>query len=134
MLGAKRFGSKERRRFVRWHGELPAEFVIFSDMIIPDVPTKTEGTLRDLSATGLRAVIKNIYNTQEEGLATGAVKVGAILRLSKSDQPVKAIGKVVWMSDETDEPSTKVIGIEFSDITITGQDAIKSFVIDFYVK
>ena len=134
MLGPKKFGSKERRRFVRWHGELPSEFVIFSDMIIPDVPTKTEGTLRDLSATGLRAIIKNVYNTQEEGLASGAVKVGAVLRLRKSDQPVKAIGRVVWMQDKPEEPSTKIIGLEFSDITMVGQDAVRSFVIDFYVK
>jgi len=134
MASPKQFGTKERRRFVRWHGELPAEFVIFSDMIIPDVPTKTDGILRDLSATGLRAVIKNVYNTQEEGLASGAVKVGAILRLRKPEIVVKAIGKVVWMQDKPDEASTKIIGIEFSDITTCGQDAIKGFVIDFYVK
>jgi len=134
MLNPKKFGSRERRRFVRWHGELPAEFVIFSDMIIPDVPTKTEGVLRDISASGLRAVIKNVYNTQEEGLASGAVKVGAILRLRKPEVVVKAIGKVVWMQDKPEEASTKIIGIEFSDITTSAKDAIRSFVIDFYVK
>jgi len=59
MLGKDKLGGRERRRFVRWHGEIPAEFVIFSDVIIPDVPTKTEGVIRDLSATGLRTYITN---------------------------------------------------------------------------
>ena len=134
MLGPKKFDPKERRRFVRWHGELPARFVIFSDMVIPDVPVRTDGTLRSLSAMGLRAVIKNVYNIQKECFTSGEVKVGSIFKLGKSDQPVKVVGKVVWMQDNPDESSTKIIGIEFSDITTVGQDAIKEFVIDFYLK
>lgn len=134
MLGPKKFGGKERRRCVRWHGKLLAEFVIFSDMVIPDVPTKTEDVLRDLSSTGLQAVIKNVYAGQEAGFASGMVKVGTILKLHGSDQPIKIIGRVVWMRDRPDEPNTKIVGIEFSDITTVAKDAIGSFVIDSYVK
>lgn len=134
MRGEEKFGGRERRRFVRWHGEIPAEFVIFSDVIIPDVPTKAEGIIRDLSATGLRAVIKDLYNEQKEGLLVGAVKIGVIVQLDRSEEPVKAIGKVVWMGDNAENESIKVIGLEFSDITNVAQDSLRKYIIDYYVK
>ena len=134
MLGKEKFEGRERRRFVRWHGELPSEFVVFSDVIIPDVPTKTEGIIRDLSATGLRAVIKDLYNEQKEGLLVGAVKIGIIAQLGGLKGLIKAIGKVVWIKDSIEDDSIKVIGLEFSDITTIVQDVLRNYIIDFYVK
>lgn len=134
MLGKGKFEGRERRRFVRWHGELPSGFVIFSDVIIPDVPTKTEGIIHDLSATGLRAVIKDLYNEQKEGLLMGAVKVGLSVQLDRSKDPIKAIGRMVWMKDSVEGENVKVIGLEFSDITTVAQDTLRNFIIDYYVK
>lgn len=134
MLGKEKFKGRERRRFVRWHGELSAGFVIFSDVMIPHVPAKIEGVIRDLSAIGLRAVIRDLYNEQKEGLLVGAVKIGLIVQLDRSKDPVKAIGRMIWMKDSIEGENVKVIGLEFSDITTVARDTLRNFIIDYYVK
>jgi len=126
------FGQKDRRTAIRWYGEMPTEFVTFSDMIIPDNPKKTKGVIRDLSIKGFRAIVEGISTDDEEALLKGVVKVGIIVKFENITTPVKAIGKVVWMKDSSQEGS-KIMGVEIVSTTSAAEDAIKNHIINFYI-
>ncbi len=126
------FGQKDRRTAIRWYGEIPTEFVTFSDMIVPDNPQKTKGVIRDISTKGFRAIVEGISNDDEEALLSGAVKVGVIIKLENVPNPIKAIGKVVWLKESLRKGS-KIMGAEMVSLTSASEDAIKEYIINFYI-
>ena len=128
-----RYEEKERREDVRWYEEFSADFIFFSDLKMPELPKKVQGTICNISALGVCIEIVIPEGINKEGLLLGMIKVGIKMNFSKKDREIKALTKVVWMNSYGESENRYMAGLEFININFADKEAIKEYIIDSYL-
>ena len=106
----------ERRRFVRVASDLPVQL----KRLPQDFPTSINNSLaQDISEGGLRISSFYFYPVNS--------KVTLEVFMRQGTEPVKAVGKVVWVEQLPYQERYRV-GLEFSDINEDGRAHLKEVI------
>lgn len=131
------YWDKERRRSVRCRIDIASDFVFFSDLIVPDFPRRRQGWVRDLSALGVCVDIAGIEAGEVEGLVRGVIKIAVDSQIPHRRESFAALARAVWVREknahESEAAPGYILGLEYIDITAKDSDAIKDFIIQFFL-
>ena len=129
-----KFEGAEKRESVRWYGAVPADAVFFSDVVIPGLPQRNYAIIHNISSLGLCVECRVADALPRDALLLGIIKVGVKFKLPNQNEEMRALGKTVWIRRQLGSEDSSIIGIEFTDVTISVCDALKQHVIDFYLQ
>jgi hypothetical protein len=132
MKQESKYQGQERRKNMRWYYKAPAEFMFFSDLVLPSIAVKISGTVHNISATGFAATVSFDEETQK-GIEESILKVGVVYNLPGCVN-IKALGRIVWMKPLSNDSGEYLFGMEFMDILDTSRLAIQSCIIDYYLQ
>lgn len=131
MTDQERYTGLERRKSTRWYGNIPCECVFFYDARDAECLNKSAAVVCDLSCKGLCIEAEDVSGVQMKQILSGVVKIGVRLILPGRIE-VNAIAQGSWVKEDTQRKY--VLGVGFCDITRACEDALKEFVIDFYLE
>lgn len=126
--------GQERRKTIRCMKVFDADFIFFSDLIVPDSPRCCRGVVRNFSVSGLCVDIDGISSGEVDGMRAEAIKLGAKFNFFGDDRIFKALGRVVWLKPKQMSGNGYIMGVEFVDITAYCQELLESYIVEYYIE
>ena len=122
-------GGSARVEFTRLHTEVPIRYKFLSKTIDLGTEQIFEGTTAKLGGVGCLLTGRIPSFNWIPALLLGKIMIGVNMLLPSSDEPIKALCKVLWIEAMSEGSDRCTLGIEFVDIPKDCEDSITKYLI-----
>jgi hypothetical protein len=122
------------RLYLRVSAEVPARYWFVDDCGTFLTQRPNEGAALNIGKGGMELVGKSAPPELDGDILGQFVAVIAEIILPNHTDPIRAMGRVVWMTPDKSEPSKCQFGIEFREMIRADADRIVDYIINDRIK